>query len=388
MGKKNILIGLLLFSLILFAAFFLFRNSLLKHYFSPTTSEITLGVTQEKMLSSNSDSDQESVQVVAENLEIPWEIVFLPDSSLLVTERPGILLRINSQERQKILIAGVEHTGEGGLLGLELHPDFEKNNWIYLYLTTKTSTGLINRVERYNFDLARNRLSNKKTIIDNIPGATFHDGGRIAFGPDGMLYITTGDAGKEDSAQDRGSLAGKILRVTDLGAVPSDNPFNNPVYSYGHRNPQGLAWDQAGKLWISEHGPSGLESGLDEINLVKKGQNYGWPLVKGDEAGEGLVGPVIHSGTKDTWAPAGLEIFGEKLFFVGLRGEALYSAKMAQDKLKDLKANFKGEFGRLRIVKLSPDKKWLYVATSNTDGRGTVQEGDDKIIRLRVDQLE
>lgn len=361
--KTVLLVAAIMLIIVLLTLLFLIKNS-----FSESTNHTT----------------EEPIQVVADNLEIPWEIAFLPDQSMLVTERTGTLLRITSRSRHQFSISGVEHIGEGGLLGLVLHPNFETNQWLYLYLTTKTEAGLSNRVERYDFDLTQNKLSNRKVIIENIPGAKYHDGGRIAFGPDKLLYITTGDAGQSDAAQNKNSLAGKILRVTDQGRTPKDNPFDSPIFSYGHRNPQGLAWDDSGNLWITEHGPSGLESGLDEINLVNKGQNYGWPLVRGDEVGQNLVEPVIHSGVNETWAPAGLEILSKQLFFVGLKGEALYSAHVNEDQLGKLATYFKNEYGRLRIVKFSPDKKWLYLATSNTDGRGTVQTNDDKIIKVSV----
>ncbi len=212
-------------------------------------------------------------EVVAQDLSIPWEIVFLPSGEMLVSERPGTLVRI-SKERKKYQIDGIKHVGEGGLLGMALHPEIFKNKWIYLYFTTVNKVGgLTNRVERYTFE--DDQLKNKTVILKDIPGAIYHDGGRIAFGPDNLLYITTGDAEKSYLAQNKTSLAGKILRLRDDGSIPSDNPFGNAVYSYGHRNPQGIAWDNLGRLWSTEHGRSGVFSGLDEINLIEKGANYG-----------------------------------------------------------------------------------------------------------------
>jgi glucose/arabinose dehydrogenase len=242
----------------------------------------------------------------------------------------------------------------------------------------------MNRVERYELNESANSLNNRTVIIEGIPGAANHDGGRIAFGPDGLLYITAGDAQNEPSAQDKAALSGKILRLEDDGSVPSSNPFGTAVYSYGHRNPQGLAWDDSGQLWATEHGRSGVRSGFDEVNLIEAGKNYGWPEFEGDEVGNGMVSPVLHSGASDTWAPAGAAISEDTLFFTGLRGETLYSAKISGRKLTDFTAHFKGEYGRLRGVAVSPDGEWLYLTTSNRDGRGAVKPNDDKIIKIRL----
>ncbi|KKS63178.1 MAG: Quinoprotein glucose dehydrogenase [Candidatus Collierbacteria bacterium GW2011_GWD2_42_50] len=217
--------------------------------------------------------------------------------------------------------------------------------------------------------------------MEKIKGSSNHDGGRIAFGPDGYLYITTGDAETPNLAQDKNSLNGKILRIKDDGGIPEDNPFGNAVYSLGHRNPQGLAWDKNGTLWETEHGPSGIQTGNDEVNIIIKGGNYGWPTIKGDQTKKGLISPIIQSGTKDTWAPSGMAYYDGSLFFSGLRGEALYEAKIRNGNKLDLLTHFKQEFGRIRAVVLGPDG-YLYLSTSNQDGRGRVREGDDKIIKI------
>jgi glucose/arabinose dehydrogenase len=203
-----------------------------------------------------------------------------------------------------------------------------------------------------------------------------------------MLYVTTGDAGSSGSAQSINTLSGKILRMTDSGGVPNDNPYSNLVYSYGHRNPQGLAWDANGNLWATEHGPSGVNTGYDEVNFIMKGANYGWPTITGNQTKSGMVAPVIQSGSTDTWAPAGMVIVGDKLFFTGLRGESLYSARITDNKLINFTKNFTGEFGRLRALVLDPSKKWLYVSTSNRDGRGKVNENDDKIIKIKLELFQ
>lgn len=319
--------------------------------------------------------DKEDIfEIVAENLRIPWEIVFLPDGELLITERPGTLQKVG-RDRKIYTIEGVEHAGEGGLLGLVLHPRFSENHWLYLYLTMKASDGLINRVERYH--LERDRLLEKKTIISDIPGAAYHDGGRIAFGPDGYLYITTGDAGNPKLAQDINSLAGKILRVRDDGSIPPDNPFGNAVWSYGHRNSQGLAWDDKGRLWATEHGGHGR----DELNLIEKGKNYGWPVIQGDERKEDMESPIIHSGPNETWSPAGAVFWDGSIFFGGLRGESLYETKFIGEHKVEVRSHFYQEFGRIRAVVLGPDG-FLYITTSNTDGRGKPRPNDDKVIRI------
>ena len=319
-----------------------------------------------------------SPEIVAQNLSIPWEIVFLPDGDMLVTERAGRLLRIGDDKRI-IEISGVTHVGEGGLLGLALHPKFRENNFIYVYMTTTNNGRLSNRVERYILNGAT--LSDRKIIIENIHGANYHDGGRIAFGPDGMLYITTGDAGDTKNSQNKNSLAGKILRVESDGTIPPENPFNNAVYSYGHRNVQGIAWDKSGQLWATEHGRSGVLSGYDEINKIVKSGNYGWPDIQGDETSSGMISPQIHSGASVTWAPSGMEYFRDSIIFVGLRGQSIYTANISNEKLNNLRSYFKGTFGRLRTVVLGPDGMF-YIITNNRDSLGKPISSDDRIVRI------
>lgn len=320
----------------------------------------------------------ENPEVVAEDLEVPWAMAFLPDGSLLITERPGRLVHLDGTERRRYEVAGVRQAGEGGLMGLALHPDFVSNRFIYMCLTAETGDGLENRVERYRFDAG---LADRRVIVAGIRGARFHDGCRLDFGPDGLLYITTGDAGRASAAQDLSSLSGKILRVTPEGEVPGDNPFGTRVYSYGHRNPQGLAWDERGRLWSTEHGPSGGASGFDELNLIVPGGNYGWPQIRGDESAAGMVTPTLQSGSDYTWAPSGAAYWGGSVFFGGLRGEALYEARVTGPGLPALRVHFHREFGRIRAVRLGPDGR-LYFGTSNRDGRGRSRSGDDKIMSV------
>ncbi len=362
-----------LIALIALAVVFGLRAAILRWLFAPTGTRLESGVSRE-----TADPAGEAIATVATGLDIPWEIVFLPEGDMLVTERPGTLRRVTG-DGSSYPIEGVEHVGEGGLLGMALDPGFADNGRIYLYLTARTDGGLTNRIERYT--LSDDALSGRTEILSGIPGAQYHDGGRLAFGPDGMLYATTGDAGNGDAAQDVNSLAGKILRMKPDGGVPEDNPFGSLVWSYGHRNPQGLAWDGDGNLWATEHGRSGLASGMDELNLIEPGRNYGWPVIEGDETAAGMVTPVINSGPDETWAPAGAAYAGDSVFFTGLRGESLYEARIADGLVTHLTAHLRGDFGRLRAVTVGPDGM-LYVSTSNRDGRGAVREGDDRIIRI------
>lgn len=385
--KIKIFIAFLIILAVTLTVFYL-TSFVTKFFFSPSPPAGQTGITLPQYplpspdVFLSPDDAPPDIEIIAQNLSIPWALAWLPSGQLLVTERAGRLLLVTPQ-KNSLPISGVEHIGEGGLLGLAVHPDFSQNNFIYLYLTTKTSTGLINRVDRYQ--LNSRQLSNRRTIIDGIPGARFHDGGRLAFGPDGYLYITTGDAGQSANAQNLNSLAGKILRLKDDGAIPPDNPFNSPVYSLGHRNPQGLAWDEQGRLWSTEHGRSGIKSGLDELNLIKSGSNYGWPTIQGDETQNLLTSPSLHSGPDITWAPAGAAYLNNSIFFGGLRGAALYQAQITPDgSVEKLFTHFYQEFGRLRDVAIGPDG-WLYFTTSNTDGRGEPNPGDDKIIRVNPD---
>ncbi len=324
-----------------------------------------------------------AISVFAQNLTIPWGMVFLPDGDMLVTERTGSLRRLG-KDNTTIDIPDVRHFGEGGLMGIAIHPDFESNRFLYLYFTVDDD-GSENRVVRYRFQ--NSILEEDKIILDNIPGAIYHDGGQIAFGPDGMLYITVGDATKAQTAQDLDALSGKTLRLTRDGEIPDDNPFGTAVWSYGHRNAQGLAWDHLGQLWQTEHGRSGLSSGYDELNKIEKGGNYGWPEIQGDETQEGMIAPVIQSGPQTTWAPGAIVFHNQRLYFTGLRGARLYEVVLNDE--GDVTARNEylvNEYGRLRGIIVGPDG-YLYISTSNRDGRGDVNDGDDKILKVDPEQL-
>lgn len=327
-----------------------------------------------------SRENSEAVSVIAEGLDTPWAIAFLPDWSMLVTEKAGRVRLVdqNGKLNQTPVaeLSSVKEIGEGGLLGIALHPDFGSNNLVYFYYTYSGSgENTQNRVVAMVYK--DKKLTGEKIIVDNIPGATNHNGGRIKFGPDGNLYIGTGDAQEPSRAQDKQSLAGKILRVGDDGQAA--------VFSWGHRNVQGLAWDDTGSLWATEHGRSGIQSGLDELNLIEEGKNYGWPEIQGDETRDGMETAKRNSGST-TWAPSGMAYVGSSLFFSGLRGQALYEAVIEDNQVVDFHEHLSGQSGRIREVIVGPDKM-LYITTSNRDGRGNPVSNDDKIIKLDLSKL-
>jgi glucose/arabinose dehydrogenase len=245
-------------------------------------------------------------------------------------------------------------------------------------MTVEADGAIENRVDR--FTLTNDELSDRRTILEGIPGNAIHNGGRLHFGPDGHLYITAGDAGQSDLAQDTESLAGKILRVDENGDIPDDNPFGNEVYSFGHRNPHGRAWDVERRVWAPEQG----QRGNDELNLIEAGGNYGWPVIEGDESAEGMESPIVFA--DGTWAPSGMTILEGSIFFVGLRGGSVYAAELAGGDVGELRTSFTGQFGRLRTIRAHDGA--LYIATNNTDGRGDPGGADDRILRLDPAALE
>ena len=332
------------------------------------------------------------IEVVAGKLKIPWSIDWTPDRTALFTERGGDLrvIRDGILLPDPIFSVDVNDDEEGGLLGIAVDPEFEENQYIYMYQTYKTDGTTLNKVVRYT--LANVTVSEDLVLVDGIPGASYHDGGRIQFGPDGNLYITTGDAGNPSLAQDLDSLAGKILRITREGAIPQDNPFSNStVWSWGHRNPQGMDWDGSGNLIATEHGPSGERGEAhDEINLILPGANYGWPETVGDESMAGMQDPLLHTGS-ETWAPSGSEFYdGDmipgwtgKYFVANLRGEHLrmIDLDLSNNGTHSHEGLFEGQFGRLRDVQTGPDG-FLYLLTSNRDGRGLPVSNDDRILKI------
>lgn len=370
MNIKTLFLIFSIFSFLVITVLFFIKNKTIER----ETKEL---IKTESSLKREKKKFDQTIKIIAKNLRIPWEIVFLPDNKILITERPGTVKLLKSEGGvEAYQVKEVFHYGEGGLLGAAAHPNFEKNRLIYLYLTYKRKGKILNKVVRYR--LEKEGLKKDRVIIEGIKGAIFHNGGRIKFGPDGYLYITTGDATRPELSQDPKNLNGKILRIKDDGSIPEDNPFGNPVYSFGHRNPQGLAWDNKGQLWITEHGPSGAQSGFDEINKIIKGKNYGWPKILGDQENPEMIKPIVHSGKDETWAPAGAVFYKEYMFFAGLRGSSLYRF---DPKTKRIKRYFKDKFGRLRAVVLGPDN-FLYISTSNTDGRGKKSKDDDLLIKI------
>lgn len=330
------------------------------------------------------------VEEVATGLDTPWELAFAPDGRIFITERPGRLRVVeNGQLRAEAVapVPDVAEQGEGGLLGLALAPDFASSGNLYVYHTYRAD-GTKNRVVRYTLtDRAGARgLGGQRIILDNIPGASNHNGGRIGFGPDGKLYVCNGDASNTALSQDRASLAGKILRLEPDGAIPADNPFpGSPVYSYGHRNPQGLAWQpDTGQLYATEHG----SSANDEVNRIVAGGNYGWPTVTGTQNQPEFVAPIMVSGANNTWAPSGATFVRANTFpqlrgsllFAGLRSTTLWQLTMggATPQLNPL---LEDQYGRLRAIAEGPDGN-LYVLTSSQDGRGSPTATDDRLLRL------
>ena len=247
------------------------------------------------------DGARVQVQVVVTNLEVPWSLAFAPDGRLFVTERPGRVRIINiagGTSELALTLDDMFAQGEAGVLGLALDPAFASSRFVYVYYTARAGNGAVNRVVRYRE--VGGRLGERVVLLDGIPADTIHDGGRIRFGPDGLLYVSTGDASSMPLAQSLGSLAGKILRLNRDGTSPAANPFGSPVYSYGHRNPQGFDWHPGtGELWASEHGPTGN----DEINVIRAGANYGWPVIQANQMMAGMLAPVAFFAT--AIAPSG-----------------------------------------------------------------------------------
>ncbi|GAA5343893.1 glucose/arabinose dehydrogenase [Planifilum fimeticola] len=319
-----------------------------------------------------------SAEIVVDGLSAPWEVEFAGED-IYIAEREGKIVKVRGgkKERQPLSLSRpVVQEGESGFLGLALAPDFEKTRRAYAYHTYREGDRLLNRV--ILLEETDRGWVEVRPLLEGIPGGVIHDGGRLRVGPDERLYITTGDAGDEENAQNRRSLAGKILRLKLDGTVPADNPIpGSPVYSWGHRNPQGLDWSDEGELYASEHGPSGMPSGHDEINRIEPGKNYGWPEIIGNETRKGMESPLFHSGS-DTWAPSGLAVSGEKVYVACLRGE--------QVRVFDLKRRtseaFLEDLGRIRDVAIRDG--YLYLLTNNTDGRGDPRQGDDKLLRVKL----
>jgi glucose/arabinose dehydrogenase len=320
---------------------------------------------------------------VAHNINVPWGIAFLSNGKALVSSRDRArILRVNPATGKKKRIGTVPGVvsngasgGEAGLLGLALSPKFSTNHWLYAYM----STGSDNRVVRMHY--RNGKLGKLHVILKGIPTGLHHNGGRIAFGPDHKLYVTTGEGGVSSRAQHKKSLGGKILRMTAKGHRPSSgNPFKGAplVYSYGHRNIEGLAWDSAGRLWATEFG----DKGWDELNLIKAGHNYGWPATEGRTSNPAYTSPKAQWHTYNA-GPSGIAIINDVAWIGGVTGHRLLRVQLDGTSVTSKKKFLVNAYGRLRTAAAAPDGT-LWLTTSNTDGRATPTRRDDRILRLRV----
>ncbi|MGM0398920.1 MAG: PQQ-dependent sugar dehydrogenase [Halobacteriota archaeon] len=360
----------------------------------PTTEGNPTASTETSETGTTTNGIELSTETVATDLVVPWDFDFDGEGGLYVTERPGRIGRVDLESGAYTRLATVSdtaHVGEGGLLGIALHPDFPDPSDCYVYQTYRDDE-LQNRILRYR--IVGETANRVDTVLDGIPGARIHDGGRLAFGPDDYLYATSGDASVPENAQDPESLAGKIHRIGQAGSIPEDNPFpRRPVWSLGHRNPEGLAWHpETSAMYAIEHGPSGG----DEVNRITAGANYGWPAVTGDSDDSEFEPPVLTSGP-GTWAPSGGTFYdgdrvaewrGDLLFATlgfspGDGRRSLHRVRFGDDgrTVVEHERYLENEFGRLRAVGVGPDDA-IYVSTSNRDGRGDPVDTDDRILRI------
>lgn len=380
------------------------RFALLEKGFEPgevrkEAKEVLTETTPKSLESDQNGGTKIRIDTLTTGLDTPWSIVFTEENRLLVTERSG---RIRVIEDGKLLeqplhtFSEVSETGEEGLMSLALHPNYSENRFMYVSLAYEQGNNLFVKVLRFRDE--GTRLVDMTIVLDPIPAARYHAGNRLAFGPDGKLYISTGDATEKNLAQDIQSLAGKILRLNDDGSIPNDNPFpGKAIWSYGHRNPQGIAWHPDNDaLYSTEHGPSVFDgpAGGDEVNLIEKGKNYGWPWVSHEQKRAGTEAPLITFTPAE--APASLLIYSGRqrpewrgsLFFGALKGEGLMRLEVsATDPKKIVSSEKLAEvgFGRIREVTEGPDG-FIYFTTSNRDGRGKPASEDDRVFRLRFEQ--
>ncbi|MGH3378396.1 MAG: PQQ-dependent sugar dehydrogenase [Actinoallomurus sp.] len=310
-------------------------------------------------------------------LAVPWGIAFLPDGDALVTERDTArLLRVTRAGKASVVgkVPGVSPAGEGGLLGVAVSPSYARDHWIFLYYSAAAE----NRIVRFRYD--GSGIDGERILVKGIPRGPIHNGGRLAFGPDHLLYASTGETGRGELAQDRSSLGGKILRMTLDGRPAPGNPYGTLVWTYGHRNVQGLAWDAQGHMFASEFG----QDRFDEINRIEKGHDYGWPVVEGFGGDRKRYTPPLLTWTTDEASPSGLAYAGGSLWAGALGGRRLWQVPVATGgKVGKPQAHFTGRYGRLRAVATAPDGS-LWVSTSNRDGRGDPRPGDDRILVIPV----
>lgn len=325
-----------------------------------------------------SQQENDELEVIAENLNVPWSIEKI-NITFYLAERPGSIVKIENgeMERQSVeLEKELATDAEAGLLGFMLAPDFQESNLAYAYYTYEDSSGQFNRI--ITLHLEDNVWREESLLLDKIPSGSYHHGGRLKIGPDGKLYATAGDASESDMAQDPNSLGGKILRMNLDGSIPNDNPFpNSYIYSYGHRNPQGITWLPDGVLYASEHG----NDANDEINRIEAGQNYGWPIIEGYEKQEGMISPLFTSGNELTWAPSGMDNYNGKLYVAALKGSAVLEFDLETGEYREVITGL----GRIRDVLI--EDNYLYFISNNSDGRGNPQENDDQLYRISLTDL-
>ena len=329
------------------------------------------------------------VDTVVSRVEVPWSLAFAPDGRLFFIERPGRVRIVQNGAllpQPALTLSDVVADGESGVLGIALHPDFARTHYVYVAYTARAVGGApVNRLVRYRE--ADNTLAGAVVLLDNLNAATIHDGSRVKFGPDGLLYMTMGDAAAADAAQSLSIYNGKILRLNDDGTTPRGNPFSTPVFSFGHRNPQGIDWHPVtGDLWETEHG----NIGNDEVNVVEAGRNYGWPVIEADAQRPGMETPIVFF--TPSVAPSGASFyrgalfpaFQNNFFFATLRGFHIRRLRLDPANPRRVAAQealVENRYGRIRDVVSGPDG-YLYFSTSNRDGRNTPTADDDRIMRL------
>ncbi len=343
----------------------------------PNSMEEQPGSSAELENKNESDISDEQ-EIIAENLHVPWAIEKVDDTFYL-TERPGNIVKIENEhvERQNVeLEKELATAAEAGLLGFVLDQDFSESHLAYAYYTYEDEHGQFNRIVTLQFN--GETWKEEEVLLDQIPSGAYHHGGRLKMCPDDKLYATAGDASDPEIAQELESLGGKILRLNLDGSIPEDNPFEDSyVYSYGHRNPQGLTWAKDGTLYASEHG----NSANDEVNQIEAGENYGWPIIEGEQEQEGMITPLFTSGADTTWAPSGIDYYDERLYVAALRGTALLEFNLDTEEYSKVIS----DLGRVRDVLI--DEENVYVITNNTDGRGNPEEADDILYKVPLENL-
>lgn len=355
------------------------------------------GLAQNAIVTTKSGDVKFRVETVASGLEVPWGFAWLPNKDMFFTERPGRVRIIESGKLRAepvFTVPYVEPTGESGLMDITLHPDFAKNGFVYLaYSYNKDGKHV--KVVRYRY--ADGKFTEAKPVVDNIPGTALHSGMRCRFGPDGKLYVTTGDSTDWNLAQKLDSLAGKTLRINDDGTIPTDNPFVDQknvrpeIWAYGNRNSQGIAWQPGtNTMFETEHGPSifeGRGGGGDEVNILESGKNYGWPVIHHTETRDGMVSPLLEytpacaPGSAMFYNGPAFLAFKGNFFFGCLRSTRIIRVVLDGRKVNAQEDLLEGVYGRIREMEEGPDG-YIYFSTSNRDGRGSPTKDDDRIMRI------